>query len=298
MDDYSEFYATLGVDPDTDWETLRRHYKRLIGQWHPDRFSGDTTSREIAEERSKQITIAYHTLWKYRRQHGALPPRKRAMGEMGTPGPRRHADPGSDRVRSNSHAETGAMGATVSSLSKSGPGRRRRVAFAFFAAITALYLADRYAGPRAPDSEPSDNLKRPDLPRATEAPAVTPGSEPHWIWLGSTVGEVYAVQGIPTLTQGDTWHYGKSQIRFAQGKVISWSQHPDNPLRIARDQRVGMQEGTFEVGSTKDEVRTIQGTPITETETVWDYGPSRVHFKNNRVIHWEESPMQPLRVAH
>ena len=41
-----------------------------------------------------------------------------------------------------------------------------------------------------------------------------------------------------------------------------------------------------------------QKVSVTETGTVWDYGPSLVHFRNNKVIHWEESPTQPLRVAH
>jgi hypothetical protein len=297
MDDYSHFYATLGVNPDTDWKTLRGHYKRLIGQWHPDRFSGDTASREIAEERSKQITIAYQALGNYRREHGVPPPRKPAI-DVGVQGRRPRAGPVSDRVNSNGHAETGAMGARVSEPSKSGLEHWHRIALALFTLIAVLYLADRYAGPIAQDgSQPSDKLDHPD-PVAAQAPAESPRPELRWIWPGSTVGEVYAVQGVPTFTQGETWYYGKSQIRFAQGKVISWNQHPDNPLRIARDQPVQMQEGIFEVGSTKDEVRAIQGTPVTETETVWDYGPSRVHFKNNRVIHWEESPMQPLHVAH
>jgi hypothetical protein len=293
MDDYSHFYATLGVNPDTDWKTLRRQYKRLIGQWHPDRFSSDTASREIAEERSKQITLAYQALGNYRREHGVLPPRKPAV-EVRAQGPRPHADPVSDRVNSDGHAETGAMGATAG---KSRPGYHR-IALALFTFIAVLYLADRYAGPIALDGgQPSEKLDHPDLV-ATQGPAESPRPELRWIWPGSTVGEVYAVQGVPTFTQGETWHYGKSQIRFAQGKVISWNQHPDNPLRIARNEPVKMQDGIFEVGSTKDEVRAIQGTPITETETVWDYGPSRVYFKNNRVIHWEESPMQPLHVTH
>lgn len=293
MDDYSPFYATLGVDPDTDWETLRRRYKRLIGQWHPDRFSGDAATKGIAEERSKQITIAYQTLENYRRDHGVLPPKKRARVDKEPHRATRHADPVSDSVQPNDHEETGAMGAIPIEPSKSRPGRRRRIALALFAVVLALYLADRYAGPIAPDdSQPGDNLNRPDI-----ASEESPRREPRWIWTGSTVGEVYAVQGVPTLTDGETWYYGKSQIRFAQGKVISWNQHPDYPLRIARDQPAQMQDGTFEVGSTKDEVRAIQGTPVTETETVWDYGPSRVHFKNNRVTHWEESPAQPLRVA-
>ncbi len=297
MDDYSAFYAALGVDPDADWETLRRHYKRLIGQWHPDRFSGDAASREIAEERSKKITIAYQTLENYRREHGVLPRRKRPVEDGEAQGPLRDAGPVPDRVPPNGHAETGAMGATVGEPANSITRRRGRIALAFLTVITVLYLADRYAGPMAPDnSRPGDIPNRQDS--STQAPAESPSHEVHWIWPGSTIGEVYSVQGVPTFTQGETWHYGKSQIRFAQGKVVSWTQHPDNPLRIARDQPVQMQEGTFEVGSTKDEVRAIQGTPVTETETVWDYGPSRVHFRNNRVIHWEESPMQPLRVAH
>jgi hypothetical protein len=67
-------------------------------------------------------------------------------------------------------------------------------------------------------------------------------------------------------------------------------------LRIARDQSAPLLGGTFDVGSTKNEVRAIQGTPVTETDSVWDYAPSRVFFERNRVIRWEESPMQPLRV--
>jgi hypothetical protein len=291
MDDHSDFYATLGVNPDTDWETLRKRYKRLIGQWHPDRFSDDTVSRELAEERSKKITIAYQTLGNYRRVHGVLPPGRPAT-RMGAQAPRRDADPVSDRINSNDRA---ARGATLSEPSRSMP--KHRIALALFAIVPALYLAVRYVGPMIPDdSPPGDKPSRPDI--ATQAPAESPRSETRWIWAGSTVGEVYAVQGVPTFTQGETWHYGKSQIRFARGKVISWNQHPDNPLRIARDQPLQMQDGTFDVGSTKDEVRVIQGTPVTETDTVWDYGPSRVHFKNNRVVHWEESPMQPLRVPH
>ena len=188
------------------------------------------------------------------------------------------------------------MDAAVGEPAKSRRGRG--IALALLAVVTALYLADRYAGPFAPNhSQTGDKLEHQD-PAATQAATEGPRPDLRWIWPGSTLGEVYAIQGVPTSTQGETWHYGKSQIHFAQGKVISWSQHPDNPLRIARDQPIQTQEGIFEVGSTKDEVRAIQGTPVTETETVWDYGPSRVHFKNNRVTHWEESPMQPLRVAH
>jgi hypothetical protein len=290
MDDYSAFYTALGVNPETDWETLRGHYKRLIGQWHPDRFLDDTATRKIAEERCKQITIAYQALEHYRREHGVLPPRKDATGAQR---PRPHAAPAFDRVDSNDRAATGAMGATVSEPSKRGP--RRRIVLTLFVIVPALYLADRYSGPMVPgDSQSSDIPERP--PPQAPAPAESPW-ESGWIWIGSTIGDVYAAQGVPTFTEGEIWHYGKSRIYFSQGKVTSWNQHPDNPLRIGRDHPVQMHDGTFDIGSSKDEVRVIQGIPVTETDAVWDYGPSRVYFKNNRVIRWEESPLQPLRVA-
>jgi hypothetical protein len=291
---YSECYLTLGATPDTDWETLRANYRRLIGRWHPDRFSGDAVSKGIAEERSKQITLAYQTLEKYRRDHGALPPTKPAA--VTAQGPAMSAEPMSERPASEVRVEPAKTGPAVREFAKRRPVRRVAIALAFFVLIGALYLAPRYQDERASDDDrPAASAHDPGVatpaPRLKESPRDSPG-----ISTGSTLGEVYAIQGVPTLTQGDTWHYGNSQIRFAQGKVISWKEHPDDPLRIVRDQSVQPHGTTFDVGSTKEEVRAIQGTPVRETDTLWDYAPSRVYFRHDRVIRWEESPVQPLRV--
>ena len=294
MFDYSDYYATLGATPDTDWETLRANYRRLIGRWHPDRFSGDAVSKGIAEERSKQITLAYQTLEKYRRDHGALPPTKPdAVTEQE---PAMSADAASERTGAEVRVEPVKTGPAVREFAKRRPVRRVAIALAFFALIAALYLAEGYRDESSSDDHrPAAGAHDPGVatpaPRLKESPRDSPG-----ISTGSTLGEVYAIQGIPTLTQGDTWHYGNSQIRFAQGKVISWKEHPDDPLRIVRNQSVPSHGTTFDVGSTKEEVRAIQGAPVRETDTLWDYAPSRVYFRYDRVIRWEESPVQPLRV--
>jgi len=296
VQDYSDCYAILGLPQDTDWETLRAQYRRLIGQWHPDRFSADTAQQDLAEERSKQITAAYQALEKYRRDHGALPPVEFAAARADAQRPRWEAGTVSGRASSKDRSETGATAATERELTKRRPRRRWRVAIALFALIAGLYVAYRYVDAWAPnDDQPKDSAHEapvaPPLPQRVAVPG-----EPTGISTGSTFGDVYAIQGIPSLTQGDTWYYGRSQIRFAQGVVISWNEDPDNPLRIARNQPFQAHDGHFKVGSTKDEVRATQGTPVTETATVWDYGPSRVNFEHNRVVRWEESPLQPLRV--
>jgi len=292
MNDYSRYYAVLGVTHGVEWKALRARYRRLIGQWHPDRFLGEAPERALAEERSKQITIAYQALERYYRDHGVLPPEKPATfsAETGAAPSNAGAAP-EGAARPAKPAETTAA--------EPRPGRRparHRALIALSALVVGVYGAYRYSDGGI--EEPS-TIAAPQLPQVAAPEPQPPESqrETGVISAGSTLGDVYAIQGIPTSTEGDIWHYGKSSIRFANGKVASWTQHPDSPLRIARDQPVELREGTFDVGSTKEEVRSIQGSPVTETETVWDYGLSRVYFERNRVVRWEMNLLQPLHVA-
>lgn len=52
----------------------------------------------------------------------------------------------------------------------------------------------------------------------------------------------------------------------------------------------------FGMGSSKNEVIRVQGRPMKETDDVWDYGASRVYFRDNRVVGWHSSPFDPLKV--
>jgi len=287
MSDYSRYYAALRITHDIDWTALRARYRRLIGQWHPDRFPVEGSERELAEEHSKEITIAYQALERYYRDHGVLPPL-----EHSTRGGGSTASVG-DNVRPT--VGTG-HDAPAQELAKPAPGRRQRVFLVLCSIVMASYAAYYYSdeGTRGHRGTGADIR----LQKSTSETAHRASDLPQWggISAGSTLGDVYAIQGIPTLTEGDTWYYGKSSIRFEQGKVVSWTEHPDTPLRIARNQPVELRDGIFDIGSSKDEVRSIQGTPVSETETVWDYGTSRVYFEHNRVVRWEASPLQPLRV--
>jgi len=46
----------------------------------------------------------------------------------------------------------------------------------------------------------------------------------------------------------------------------------------------------FGVGSSKDEVLAVQGTPTAFSRDTFEYGRSLVFFKNERVIGWKTDP--------
>src|SRR5919108_3013030 len=53
-----DYYSTLGVGKDADLETLKKAYRKLAMQNHPDRNHGDAA----AEQKFKEVTEAYDVL--------------------------------------------------------------------------------------------------------------------------------------------------------------------------------------------------------------------------------------------
>lgn len=51
-------------------EEARRAYRELVRVWHPDRFAGDPGLRRRAEEKSKQLNVAYETLERHFERDG------------------------------------------------------------------------------------------------------------------------------------------------------------------------------------------------------------------------------------
>ena len=54
---FKDYYACLGVERDASSEEIKKAYRKLARQYHP-----DVTRQEGAEERFKEISEAYQTL--------------------------------------------------------------------------------------------------------------------------------------------------------------------------------------------------------------------------------------------
>ncbi len=51
------------------------------------------------------------------------------------------------------------------------------------------------------------------------------------VYVGATEEEVLALMGTPTALNGDVWRYGDSEVRFRNGKVVSWRTVDDRPVK-------------------------------------------------------------------
>lgn len=61
-DRLADAYAALGVTPETDAATIKRAYRKLISENHPDKLASrglPESMRAVAEERSREINSAY-----------------------------------------------------------------------------------------------------------------------------------------------------------------------------------------------------------------------------------------------
>jgi hypothetical protein len=160
--------------------------------------------------------------------------------------------------------------------------------------------------PQAAEPAPAADLQtQPAMPMQTakRQPAKVPpapGEARSYITVGSTRDEVLEQQGTPTASSDDKLVYGRSELYLKDGSVIGWRIDPvSSPIRVKLwpAASVDPDPGYFAVGSSRDFVLVVQGTPTAFTEDKFEYGGSVVYFQNNRVVSWKNDPASiPLRV--
>ena len=147
---------------------------------------------------------------------------------------------------------------------------------------------ERQGQKTAPNTKSPEPLLKPRPPVIDEA---------RYLTVGSTIDEVLAVQGIPTEVSGNVFHYGPSKVYFRNDVVESWEVSPLSPLKVRLLPSIPTsRQGYFTVGSTKDEVLAVQGTPTEFSEDVFHYGSSKVYFRSGVVESWDVWPLNPLKV--
>jgi DnaJ domain len=247
-------YQTLGLTPDAKYYEIKHAYRTLVKRWHPDRFATDLDRQRQALEHFHAVTHAYAML----RAHRTATDLSRLHGHWWHQG-----------VRTLSWTARGAWCLGIGVLIVVG--------------CYAFQPTCRHTAPSASSARLPGDLAQSVSPRA-------------YVTVGSTHAAVRAIQGTPTWATDRIWEYGGSRLYFKAGRVIGWDIWPSFPLNVQLLPAASINPvpASFTVGSTKDEVLAVQGTPTRVTERLWEYGASRVFFTDNRVTRWEVWPGSPL----
>ncbi len=301
--EYIGCYQTLGIQPGCTWPQLRTEYRKLVRQWHPDRYQQEPKKKALAEEKLKEINKAFENLSRYRDAFGYLPsdlpasPATSPPQSWGEPG----MHPAQDHLPPDQHDGFDLDWEHPRPTAK--PKRYRLFRLVLISLV--FWLAYVVWRPPSPATKSQQDipaqLPAPVITRsesdAQQAPKTLPG-DGRTFTIGSSREQVLEIQGSPTRISHDAWYYGKSKVYFANGAVIRWKNDPDNPLQVDLTASIPSSQLTsISVGSTKAQVRAIQGRPLRESDREWDYGSSKVYFNRDRVTGWYSSPFDPLKTA-
>jgi hypothetical protein len=299
MDDaFFQHYLALDLSPGCTWAQVKSSYRHLVKTWHPDRYHQDHTQRLQAEERIKEINHAYRALEDYFKKHGELPvPVVRIAEEP--------AGPHEPETAPDAGRHTGTTAAASAPVDNE-PGTARKgkhTGFMRFLVVFGIawgcYLLWNWQPEQTGSADESRSSGHLEYPEYSGLPGKddTGDHEKKYFTFGSTLGEVHAIQGIPTATTEGVWYYGKSKVYFDQGHVTHWENDPSSPLNVSLDTTLDDSRITgIDIGRTKAEVRSIQGKPLIEHENEWDYGASKIYFRNGRVSGWYSSEFSPLKI--
>lgn len=123
-----------------------------------------------------------------------------------------------------------------------------------------------------------------------------PGPRLEYFTVDSTKDEVLRAQGSPRRFTDERWEYGYSYVVFEGDRVARWYDSRAHALRARLVPAAGVPTPEyFTVGSTRDEVLLLQGSPPRFTETRWEYGYSSITFdEQGRVVDWHDSGQRQL----
>lgn len=57
----AEYYANLELEPGAEYKQIKQNYRKLLSQYHPDKFESDPQKRKVAED----ITVRLNEAWSW-----------------------------------------------------------------------------------------------------------------------------------------------------------------------------------------------------------------------------------------
>lgn len=322
----------FGLDSSASSKEIDNTYRILVKVWHPDRFQSDPKLKREADEKLKSINAAYAFLRSAPEPSGRKRAKKPAAPDVGLqPIGQTHRRAFLDATLVTGMLLRGLIllvGMTIPAIMLFGLDTwltsspttaslynqyRSQVIFGLRTQATAAKqsfaqslhrLLPGHAGATSPSVQP-DSAPDPSSAAPTYGQPTISVPTPHipmpYVTVGLTQDEVATVMGSPSSSTPNALTYRNAVFYFHNGKVAGWKVDPTLiPLRVKLwpSGHPDPHLISFTIGSSKNDVIAVQGTPTMLSENKLAYGRSEVFLENGRVIGWNDNHASDrLRVA-
>jgi curved DNA-binding protein CbpA len=234
--DIQRHFTALGLSPGASANDIRVAYRKLIQQWHPDRFAVGSLMQTTAEDHTKELNEAYESLYKKRHY-------RKYLGNAGKTRPVARPAAGSEEEAETKPPETPQAAPRPSR--RPPPSARRWWKIAALAAglgasagLVGFLLRSQGVAPRKPWAT------SPALAAAPDSPSVTAASPPP---AAATAAPVAVPEGAAAPDRARTRIAGLDRPEMALGRpatgVSNISIPTADPLAVVdRPARAGRAE--------------------------------------------------------
>jgi outer membrane protein assembly factor BamE (lipoprotein component of BamABCDE complex) len=306
MEDIDRYYEILELRSGASLEEVKRTYRDLVRVWHPDRFSHDPRLQQKTQEKLKEINEAYEKLQAFLRgQRGSRGNSKGSAGRWPATVAWLRNEYGLMPTVVKITVAVILLLIVITSTQNSGskqitpePDKTSLVALASKPVSEpqgTVARPGRKAGPENEAAGPPKEAPKTATAELETAPANRESGGEHavshrlpdgYFTIGSSKDHLLAIQGPPSRVDGNTFNYAYSSVDFRRDRVSGYSNVSKNlkvRLLPSGESSGASSPGYFTIGSSKDDVLVVQGTPSSVYGNRFEYGHSSVDFRDDRV---------------
>jgi hypothetical protein len=289
---YLLYYKVLKIENSCTWQQLRQIYKKYANNMHPDRLGNNDNYKLMIK--FKEINQAYSELSKYYKQYKFLPFENQNSTATSSSKIYTNSNSSVDKHTKTRKQKTDDVSfQTLKNNSNKNLFKNVQIILFFIVVLVFVFILSTESSQK--NYIDTISLKKQTNKNIAALKSHTKSNPKNkYFNIGSTMGEVLEAQGTPDFTNEDTWYYGESIVNFKSGKVTNWEHSKSTPLYISYSNSQTLK--FIRIGSTKIEVKAIQGNPTYQSRFEWRYGLSKVFFKKGKVISWKTSQLYPLKI--
>ena len=275
MDEYERHFYTLGLSPGASADEITAAWRVLAKKYHPDFYANCPEQKAEANARFLAIQEAYDAL--RNRPAGSF----RASDEVSTdpdPAPNRPYPPKERPSRGERGTRDQAPRPAHTTRRPAASPLSQRPRFTAGAVVVFLFVALKVVGAIVRSNSDA------------QPPQISPTADRQSL-KDSTASLMRSIDGLRSYTKARPRGKSVSKLgspvtyqRPIEDKQDAAQRAQEAPPRMAGP--TGDTPAFFTLGSTKQQVRAIQGNPSTAGNNLWFYGDSLVRFEDGKVVEY------------